>query len=614
MMSETRQFAGRGPLRKTLLGCVVLLWGCADLAMETDFAPAEITLSPDTGMFTVGQPTQIEFVLRDEDGEVMDIPSWVPPLWVLSDTTLAEMSRDGMLTGTRGGRLDVTALLADVKSPKVRYRINPYEVRLSAVIYLNQVAQNRAGSVSLIPGRPGLLRVFAIADQVNWLEPPSVHVTLLQDGEVVLEKRLPPETDVIPTAPIESSLAASYDVAVPGSLIQPGLSLVVELDPEGVVRMAPGSRPRYPEEGSMELDIVDPPLLRQIFVPTLATQAPDSSVYGWTDGINPGSPQVQVSRTLLPVGTMEVEVRETYRTDIDLSNRNDWSKWIREILLLYEQEGQRGYYYGVASTSRPAIGGLGYIGLPVSVGLPSAGIYAHELGHNMNLSHAPCGGAGGPDPNYPYDNGSIGIWGYDAVRDELVSPGTYNDLMGYCRNDWVSDYHFSRAFDHRLDGDGGVDLDGDAIPPGASDRGEMLVVWGSVGDGRLSLDPAFVVDGPRALPEAAGPYRVDGLGADGQTEFSLSFTPTPLEFGGSAFVFLVPYQPEWADDLERLVLTGPEGEHALTRDGESEMAVLTDPATGRIRAMIRDWDGGPLPGEGSAKVTITRGVPTGGPR
>ncbi len=613
-MSETRQFAGGDPLRKTLLGCLVLLWGCGDLAMETDFTPAEMTLSPDTGMFTVGQPTQIEFVLRDEDGEVMDIPSWVPPLWVLSDTTLAEMSRDGMLTGTRGGRLDVTALLADVKSPKVRYRINPYEVRLSAVIYLNQVAQNRGGSVSLIPGRPGILRVFAIADQVNWLEPPSVHVTLLQNGQVVLEERLPPETDVIPTSPMESSLAASYDVAVPGSLIQPGLSLVVELDPEGVVRRAPGSRTRYPEEGSMELDVVDPPLLRQIFVPTLTTQAPDSSVYDWTDGINPGSPQVRVSRTLLPVGTMEVEVRETYRTDIDLSDRNDWSTWIREISLLYQQEGQRGYYYGVASTSRPAIGGLGYIGFPVSVGLPSAGVYAHELGHNMNLRHAPCGGAGGPDPDYPYANGSIGIWGYDAVRNELVNPGTYNDLMGYCRNDWVSDYHFSRAFDHRLDGDGGVDLEGDAIPPEASDRGEMLVVWGSVGDGRLSLDPAFVVDGPQALPEAAGPYRVDGLGTDGQTEFSLSFTPTPLEFGGSAFVFLVPYEAEWADDLDRLVLTGPEGEHALTRDGGSEMAVLTDPATGRIRAMIRDWDGGPLPGEGSAQVTITRGVPAGGPR
>lgn len=613
-MSETRKLACGSLPGKMLLASVALLWGCADLAMETDFMPAEITLSPDTGMFTVGQPTQLEYVLRNGDGDVMHIPGWAPPLWELSNGRIAEVTRDGIMTGTWGGRLDVNARLADVTSAKARFRMNPYQVRMSAVFYLNQVAQNRRGSVSLIAGRPALLRVFAIADQVNWLEPPAVQVALLHDGEVVFEQRLPPETRVIPTDVQESNLVASYDVPVPGSLIQPGARLVVELDPEGVVRMAPGSRPRYPVEGAMELDVIEPPLLRQIFVPTIATQAPDTSVYDWTDGLNPESPQLQMGRTLLPVGPMEVEVRETFRTDANLSTAGGWSTWIREIRVLYEQEGNRGYYYGVASISRPAYGGLGFVGYPVSVGLPSAGVYAHEVGHNMNLSHAPCGGAGGPDPNYPYDDGSIGIWGYDAVRDQLVNPGTYKDLMGYCGPDWVSDYHFSRATDHRLDGDGGVDLDGGSIPPGGADRGEMLVVWGSVGAGRMSLDPAFVVEGPQALPEAGGPYRVDGLGVDGQTEFSLSFTPTPLEFGGSAFVFLVPYEPEWADNLDRLVLTGPEGEHALTRDGGSEMAVLTDPSTGRIRAMIRDWDGGPIPGEGSARVTITRGVPAGAPR
>ena len=613
-MSETRKLACGSLPGKMLLASVALLWGCADLAMETDFMPAEITLSPDTGMFTVGQPTQLEYVLRNGDGDVMHIPGWAPPLWELSNGRIAEVTRDGIMTGTWGGRLDVNARLADVTSAKARFRMNPYQVRMSAVFYLNQVAQNRRGSVSLIAGRPALLRVFAIADQVNWLEPPAVQVALLHDGEVVFEQRLPPETRVIPTDVQESNLVASYDVPVPGSLIQPGARLVVELDPEGVVRMAPGSRPRYPVEGAMELDVIEPPLLRQIFVPTIATQAPDTSVYDWTDGLNPESPQLQMGRTLLPVGPMEVEVRETFRTDANLSTAGGWSTWIREIRVLYEQEGNRGYYYGVASISRPAYGGLGFVGYPVSVGLPSAGVYAHEVGHNMNLSHAPCGGAGGPDPNYPYDDGSIGIWGYDAVRDQLVNPGTYKDLMGYCGPDWVSDYHFSRATDHRLDGDGGVDLEGGSIPPGGADRGEMLVVWGSVGAGRMSLDPAFVVEGPQALPEAGGPYRVDGLGVDGQTEFSLSFTPTPLEFGGSAFVFLVPYEPEWADNLDRLVLTGPEGEHALTRDGGSEMAVLTDPSTGRIRAMIRDWDGGPIPGEGSARVTITRGVPAGAPR
>ena len=60
-----------------------------------------------------------------------------------------------------------------------------------------------------------------------------------------------------------------------------------------------------------------------------------------------------------------------------------------------------------------------------------------------------------------------------------------------------------------------------------------------------------------------------------------------------------------------MVLTGPEGEYTLTRSGAPAMAVVTDPSTGRIQAMIRNWDGGPLPGEGTANVTITRGIPGG---
>ena len=44
------------------------------------------------------------------------------------------------------------------------------------------------------------------------------------------------------------------------------------------------------------------------------------------------------------------------------------------------------------------------------------------------------------------------------------------------------------------------------------------------------------------------------------------------------------------------------------------MAVLTDPSTGLIQGMFRHWDGGPLPGEETAAVTITRGIPEGGLR
>lgn len=598
--------------RIALSAGVLVFWGCGDLSLQSDRKPTTMELSPDTGLLTVGEPTKLEIVVKDQNGEVMPVPSWAAPTWQVSDKSVAEVSGDGMLTGTMGGRVTIEARLGTMDAD-ARFRMNPAQVRLSApVIYLNQGAQNRDGDVRLVAGRPALLRVFVVSDQVNWLEPPAVHVSLLRFDTVVFERVIPPETEHIPVNVDEASLLRSYDVEVPGPLIQDGVRLVVRLDPDGVVPLAPGSRTRYPEEGSLELSVDVVPLLRQIFVPTLSPHA-DESVYDWTDGLNPESPQVRVARSLLPVETMEVEVRETYWTDADLRTIEGWGQWLREIAVLYEQEGRRGYYYGVASM--PTYGGLGYVGYPVSVGLDDAEVYAHELGHNQNLLHAPCGGASGPDPDYPYDNGSIGVWGwdiYDIFRDQLLNPATYEDFMGGCSPQWISDYHFSRAAAHRVNGDGGIDLDGGETPSGGPDRGEMLVVWGSVGNGSLALDPAFVVKGPQALPEAPGPYRVEGIGVEGRIEFSLSFRPRALKGGGGGFVFLVPYEPGWATTLDRIVLAGPEGEHVMARDGNTEMGVLTDPATGRIRAILRNWDGDAHPGEEGAVVTVTTGIPVGG--
>ena len=44
------------------------------------------------------------------------------------------------------------------------------------------------------------------------------------------------------------------------------------------------------------------------------------------------------------------------------------------------------------------------------------------------------------DANYPYDNGGIGIWGFDPRTGGLINPGSYTDIMGYCDPVWVSDF------------------------------------------------------------------------------------------------------------------------------------------------------------------------------
>jgi len=70
----------------------------------------------------------------------------------------------------------------------------------------------------------------------------------------------------------------------------------------------------------------------------------------------------------------------------------------------------------------------------------------HEVGHAHGRSHAPCGVSGG-DPDYPYQGGTIGVWGYDLVAKKLVSPSTGKDFMSYCTPEWVSDYTFEKLFE-----------------------------------------------------------------------------------------------------------------------------------------------------------------------
>ena len=264
-------------------------------------------------------------------------------------------------------------------------------------------------------------------------------------------------------------------------------------------------------------------------------------------------------------------------------------------------EGRRGYYYGAAELPAGTVwGGLGYVGYPVSVGGLSSGIFAHELGHNLNLLHAPCGGAGSPDGRFPYRDGSSGVWGYDVATGVVIDPALYKDVMGYCNPDWVSDYSFIRAMRHRIRTED---------PWVFGEPEATLLLWGSAGDGApLHLEPAFQIDAAPLMPSEASPgaraglspdgsadadsYRLEGLGPRGEQRFSFDFVPTPMEFGGGQFAFAVPFDPARDGSLDRVVLSGPEGEAVLRRGSAAPMAIVTDAASGQVRAIVREWPGG----------------------
>ncbi len=109
------------------------------------------------------------------------------------------------------------------------------------------------------------------------------------------------------------------------------------------------------------------------------------------------------------------------------------------------------HFYGVLKVSYTSgIAGYGYVPGRAAIGWdhrPSGDrVAAHECGHNFSRDHAPCGTTG--DADYPYPGGVINNWGWNSVSNALVPP-TWTDVMGYCDNQWISDYNWSAVMQYR---------------------------------------------------------------------------------------------------------------------------------------------------------------------
>ncbi len=587
-----------------------LLWsGCADLALEPDQVPHFLEITPADTLITEGDQVRLNLVVRDKDLNTMrGPPSWAPAAWeVTPDPHVIDIAPDGDVTALGGGDLRIIARAAGLEA-WTTLRINPANIRLHASsIYLNQVIPAIDG-VPVIAGRDALLRIFATGDETSFYQP-NVRATLYQDGAIVHTALMTPGSDVLPSTVEEGRLDLSFNTPIPGEIIQPGLGLVVELDTEGIVPLDTGSETRIPAEGVMDLGVIEMPAHVQTIVPTLHSSAPDERVFQWTRRLDADHRNMRFARTVLPIGDMEVRVHETFHTSSDLTTDGGWRRFLGEMRTVRAIEGGDGYYYGVIILPPGSRwGGLGFIGLPISVGRDSDRTFAHELGHNMNLRHAPCGLAGGPDPNFPHEAGSIGVWGYDVHRTRLVSPMQYKDIMGYCNPDWISDYQFKRALAHRR----ATEDFGGTVPAASAPPETTLLLWGGVGDDEFLLEPAFLMEGTPRLPDSGGPYRLEGFTGDGSTHFSFDFTPDPVEFGGGHFLFAVPYDPERDGELTRVVLSGPEGEYVLGPSSESPMAIITNRASGQVRAILRDWNGGFNLVDGDTEIMVSDGLPGGG--
>ena len=192
-------------------------------------------------------------------------------------------------------------------------RIAPCVRGAGTMAYLTQAVQSREFPVPLVAGERALLRVFVTAQQATNAGIPQVRATFYLGGGETHVTDIPGKSVAIPEDVDESILSKSSNAEIPGEIVQPGLEMVINIDPEGTLDPALGVTRRIPETGRMAVDVRAMPLLDLTVIPFLWSEAPDSSILDMAKGMASDPENHDLlwhTRTLLPVGDLEVAAHE----------------------------------------------------------------------------------------------------------------------------------------------------------------------------------------------------------------------------------------------------------------------------------------------------------------
>lgn len=245
---------------------------------------------------------------------------------------------------------------------------------------------------------------------------------------------------------------------------------------------------------------------------------------------------------MYPVASVDVTVREPFKwSTIVKSNGPGWDALLTGIMQLRRADkAERDVYYVGVLTPKASIdqfcnqGGciLGIapqaeerdVNLRVALvlGYQSRGAgstLAQELAHAMGRGHAPCGNPQAIDDDFPYSSGSIGVFGYDLLKNVLIDPGhRYRDFMSYCGPTWVSDYTYKGIFE-RMDAltkqQQAIDASAGTPAPGVGSGAQQTEVMQSfriTTDGAVHEGPALDMIAGESADDVAVSYR----GANGQ--------------------------------------------------------------------------------------------------
>lgn len=449
-------------------------------------------------------------------------------------------------------------------------------------IYVTQATQTYNKSVPLVAKRRGLVRIFTRADRPNSAVP-QVRLDLYYYGVYAKSITLNADNGFagVPTVVDSRNYVYSHDYFIDAADVRPGLQLHAEVDPHTAYQQTNYLNDVWPH-GARRTDYsVDTSKLVRENVwnaPTYRTMlVPLRTSNGLVGDVHTGNTEsyVEYLRRVLPVPeALDVRVHSPYYFNGTPGPNYDsqWTRVLNEMDALRYAENQptRHYYavlkpyYGGGGSGMAWIGGWAGIGVDWTTNMGGSngtitwrsGTYAHEVGHNLSLRHAPCGGPSGADPYFPYYNGSIGVTGFDVFKNRYFNPNDNNywsDLMGYCGYDWISDYHYNKALQWRnrydwLNGQSvqyGSESKAHIAPPIEREQNaqESLLVWGRIEDGRVILEPAFRVKGASTVEKSDSEYRMQMIDTSGRVVNEQAFEVYPSDHGdalGFAFRMRLP--------------------------------------------------------------------------
>ena len=330
--------------------------------------------------------------------------------------------------------------------------------------YVTQAVQKLDGSVPLVAGRDGVLRVFLTANTANQAKP-TVRVTITGAPGGPWQRTIPAPGASVPLALDENRLGASWNLAIPGAELVPDGHIQLEVDPEHHLDGLDAALRNV----RSELDVRRVPIFRITLVPIVQS--------GLTGEVETGGRTRQSwtarFRAMFPVARLEVRVDVPLHTTANLNDHpgqdHDWAQLHGELEARRLARGDVGrYYYGVVKRSSAAgTHGETPVASQSAAGWDDPGGYqdtfAHEMGHALGRNHAPCGVPvfGNHNGGWPTDpahaDAALGAAGLDLSGLDPAHPDlarlvpkaspAFKDIMSYCPPYWVSDVTYKGILD-----------------------------------------------------------------------------------------------------------------------------------------------------------------------